>query len=115
MWRLFELSSRGESAVDEAEALDHYHADVEMHAPGRLPDTNPTIRGREAMKAWAMGLYETFELSFEADEFIDASDSVVVFRQIARRTSEWGRANQSTRRRLRIPQWQERRCQRLPD
>src|SRR4051812_26738090 len=56
-----------------------------MRAPGRLPDMDTTIRGREAVKAWAESLFETLDVHLETDEFIEAGDSVVVvFRQIAR-------------------------------
>jgi ketosteroid isomerase-like protein len=75
--------NRGESAFDEA--LDLCDPEMEMRAPGRLPDTDTAIRGGEALKAWATGLWGTFDIRLEPDEFIDAGDSVVVvFRQIAR-------------------------------
>jgi ketosteroid isomerase-like protein len=62
--------------------------EAEVRAIGRLPDVK-RVRGPDAVKAWFGELFGTFEIRLEADEFIDAGDSVVVvFRQIARgRTS----------------------------
>jgi ketosteroid isomerase-like protein len=43
------------------------------------------VRGLEGVKAWFGEIFMSFDLRVEADEFVDAGDSVVVvFRQIAR-------------------------------
>jgi ketosteroid isomerase-like protein len=79
--RGFDLMNRGPAVFDEG--LDLCDSEVEMPGVGRLPNTNATVRGHEAVKAWATGLYATLDRRNEIDECIDAGDSVVGdFRQI---------------------------------
>jgi ketosteroid isomerase-like protein len=51
--------------------------DFEIRATGHLPDVG-RVRGREAAKAYFAGIFETFDWSAEAEEFIDAGDVVIV-------------------------------------
>jgi ketosteroid isomerase-like protein len=76
------LNREGATALDQADEV--FDPDVEVRSVGRLPDTSPVVRGLEGLKAWFADLLASFDLRLEADEFIDAGDSVVVvFRQIA--------------------------------
>jgi ketosteroid isomerase-like protein len=83
--RAFEGFNReGLAAFDQAVG-EIFDPEVEMRALGRLPDTKQALRGHAALREYFAGLLATFEIHLEADEFIDAGDSVVVlFRQIAR-------------------------------
>jgi ketosteroid isomerase-like protein len=77
------LNREGLAALDQAHEV--FDSDVEIRAVGRLPDTDPVVRGRAALKTWFADLFASFDLRVEPDEFLDAGDSVVVvFRQVAR-------------------------------
>jgi ketosteroid isomerase-like protein len=83
--RAFDLvGQEGWAALDEI-CSEFCDPGVEVRALGPLSDTNPEVRGREAVIVWLGGLFGTLNVRVKADEFIDARDSVVVvFRQIAR-------------------------------
>ena len=85
--RCFDLLNRdGPGALDEIiDELCDPEVEI-LRAVGRLPDADVSrVRGREAVKAWFSELYGTLDIRLEADEFIDAGDSVVVvFRQMVR-------------------------------
>jgi ketosteroid isomerase-like protein len=86
-----EVVRRGIDVINEGkleavfEFIDEFaDPDFEMRTAGHLPDVGRG-RGREAAKALWTEIMETFEWQFEADEFIDAGDAVIVVaRQIAR-------------------------------
>jgi ketosteroid isomerase-like protein len=62
-----------------------FDPDVEMRALGRLPDSTEVVRGHDGLKAYFTGLLGMLDMRLEADELIDAGDSVVaVCRMIAR-------------------------------
>jgi ketosteroid isomerase-like protein len=52
----------------------------ELRATGRLPDGGP-VRGRKAVKNWWRQLLEEVDFRFEAEEYIDAGDAVVIIAQ----------------------------------
>jgi ketosteroid isomerase-like protein len=81
----FELLAReGSGAFDRI--LDEYcHPEVEGRGVGRLPDNTSSPHGREAVSAWLGEISAALDVRLEAEEYIDAGESVVVvFRQIAR-------------------------------
>ena len=56
-----------------------------MRALGRLPESTEVVRGYDGLKAFFTGLLGMLDMRLEADELIDAGDSVVVvLRMIAR-------------------------------
>jgi ketosteroid isomerase-like protein len=83
--RGFEVINGGELRAILALVDDITDPEVEVRAVGRLPDASRVLHGREAAKAFWTQLLDSFDWRFEAEEFIDAGDAVVVVtRQVAR-------------------------------
>ncbi len=83
--RFFDVTNRGDLEMIFQLIDEVGDPELEMRAVGRLPDEPEVLRGREGVKEFFGQILGTFEWHFEAEEFTDMGDAVVVdLRQIAR-------------------------------